>query len=142
MRRLRQRARRRRLGSAGSDLFAARNGRAPPSAGALEAANGGSWRPDRAVTAPTTVAAVAGGGAPTTLPPTFGGWSAARRLSGDAPPPQGRRARAARARDTVAAVQLTALNFNPPTNTRTTPRWAAVSAASTLISRIRRDGCD
>ena len=25
------------------------------------------------------------------------------------------------ARDTVAAVQLTALNFNPPTNTRTTP---------------------
>ena len=108
-------------GSAGSDPFAARNGRAPPSAGALEAANGGSWRPDRAVTAPTTVAAVAGGGAPTTLPPTFGGWSAARRLSGDAPP-QGVGARAAaRARDTVAAVQLTALNFNPPTSTRTTP---------------------
>ena len=63
------------------------------------------------MTAPTTVAAVAGGGAPTTLPPTFGGWSAARRLSGDAPPPQGVGARAAaRARDTVTAVQLTALN--------------------------------
>ena len=124
VRRLRQRARRRRLGERGQRPVrraqrpcAAERGRARGGQRRLVAPRpGGDGADDRRRRRGRRRRR------PTTLPPTFGGWSAARRLSGDAPPPQGVGARAsARARDTVAAVQLTALNFNPPTNTRTTP---------------------